>query len=168
MREAAEFRMPYQLRQLFTTILVYSQVAEVRQLWARFYDDLSQAFVHRYRALLGQEKEDMIKFKTLKSLYYLLQISGYAVADFNLPQLHDFPALVLDSLMRNNLLRRELEGYDQNTLQEIVDQEDQLNEGQRAILTKASRRLMIRTKATNYSSLMAQGELGSRLFFGTS
>ncbi|GMF46074.1 unnamed protein product [Phytophthora fragariaefolia] len=133
MREAAEFRLPYQLRQQFTTILVYSQVAEVRQLWERFYDDLSQDFAHRYRALLRQEKEDMIKFKTLKSLNDLLQISGYAVADFDLPQLHDFPALVLDSLMRNNLIRLELEGYDQNTLQAIVDQEDQLNEGQRAI-----------------------------------
>ncbi|GMF58936.1 unnamed protein product [Phytophthora fragariaefolia] len=119
--------------QLFTTILVYSQVAEVRQLWERFYDDLSQDFAHRYRALLGQEKEDMIKFKTLKSLNDLLHISGYAVADFDLPQLHDFPALVLDSLMSNNLIRRELEGYDQNTLQAIVDQEDELNEGQRAI-----------------------------------
>ncbi|GMF18653.1 unnamed protein product [Phytophthora fragariaefolia] len=133
MREAAEFRMPYQLRQLFTTILVYSQVVEVRQLWERFYDEFSQDFAHRYRVLLGQEKEDMIKFKPLKSLNDLLHISGDAVADFDLPQLHDFPALVLDSLMRNNLIRRELEGYDQNPLQAIIDQEDQLNEGQRAI-----------------------------------
>ncbi|GMF31887.1 unnamed protein product [Phytophthora fragariaefolia] len=69
----------------------------------------------------------MIKFKTLKCLSDLLQISEYAVADFDLPQLHDFPALVLDSPMRNNLIRCELEGYDQNTLQAIVDQEDQLN-----------------------------------------
>ncbi|GMF34391.1 unnamed protein product [Phytophthora fragariaefolia] len=119
--------------QLFTTILVYSQVVEVRQLWERFYDEFSQDFAHRYRALLGQEKEDMIKFKPLKSLNDLLHISGYAVADFDLPQIHDFPALVLDSLMRNNLIRRELEGYDQNTLQAIIDQEDQLNEGQRVI-----------------------------------
>ncbi|GMF41682.1 unnamed protein product [Phytophthora fragariaefolia] len=76
MREAAVFRMPYQLRQLFTTILVYSQVAEVRQLWERFYDDISQAFAHRYPTLLGQAKEDMIMFETLKSLNELVQISG--------------------------------------------------------------------------------------------
>ncbi|GMG16681.1 unnamed protein product [Phytophthora fragariaefolia] len=75
----------------------------------------------------------MIKFKTLKRLNVLLQNSGYAVADFDLPQLHDFPALVLDSLMRNNLILRELEGCDQNTLQALVDQEGHLNEGQRAI-----------------------------------
>ncbi|KAE9276432.1 hypothetical protein PR003_g29064, partial [Phytophthora rubi] len=51
----------------------------------------------------------------------------------DLPQLHQYPELVLDSLLRNSLLRRELEGYDQSTLQCIVDQEDQLNDGQRAI-----------------------------------
>ncbi|GMF56347.1 unnamed protein product [Phytophthora fragariaefolia] len=101
------------------------------------YENASTTTFHKTlrigTALLGQEKEDVIKFKTLKSLNDLLQISGYAVADFDRPQLHDFPALVLDSLMRNNLIRRELEGYDQNTLQAIVDQEDQLDEGQRAI-----------------------------------
>ncbi|GMF46737.1 unnamed protein product [Phytophthora fragariaefolia] len=88
MREAAEFRMPYQLRQLFTTILVYSQVAEVCQLWERFYDGLSQDFAHRAG-------------------------TGFA---------HD-----------EQQIRRELEGYGQTTVQAIVDQEDQLNEGQRAI-----------------------------------
>ncbi|GMF14737.1 unnamed protein product [Phytophthora fragariaefolia] len=104
MREAAGFRMPYQLRQLFTTILVYSQVAEIRQLWERLYDDLSQDFAHRYHTLSGQEKEDMIKFKPLKSLNELLQISGYAVADFDLPQLHDFPALAANKPGQGNKL----------------------------------------------------------------
>ncbi|KAE9278548.1 hypothetical protein PF008_g28593 [Phytophthora fragariae] len=134
MTEAAAFKKPYELRQLFATIIVYSQVSEVRQLWDQFYDDLSQDYTHTYRALQGQEKEDLIQFKTLKSLHDLLQINGYAVANFDdLPQLHQYPALVLDSLLRNSLLRRELEGYDQSTLQSIVDQENQLNDGQRAI-----------------------------------
>ncbi|KAE9208495.1 hypothetical protein PF005_g12200 [Phytophthora fragariae] len=134
MTEAAAFKKPYELRQLFATIIVYSQVSEVRQLWDQFYDDLSQDYAYTYRALQGQEKEDLIQFKTLKSLHDLLQINGYTVADFDdLPQLHQYPELVLDSLLRNSLLRRELEGYDQSTLQSIVDQEDQLNDGQRAI-----------------------------------
>ncbi|KAE9002551.1 hypothetical protein PR001_g18217 [Phytophthora rubi] len=110
------------------------QVSEIRQLWDQFYDDLSQDYAYTYRALQGQEKEDLIQFKTLKSLHDLLQINGYAVADFDdLPQLHQYPALVVDSLLRNSLLRRELEGYDQSILQSIVDQENQLNDGQRAI-----------------------------------
>ncbi|KAE9073054.1 hypothetical protein PF007_g25951 [Phytophthora fragariae] len=134
MTEAAAFKKPYELRQLFATIIVYSQVSEVRQLWDQFYDDLSQDYAYTYRTLQGQEKEDLIQFTTLKSLHDLLQINGYAAADFDdLPQLHQYPELVLDSLLRNSLLRRELEGYDQSTLQSIVDQEDQLNDGQRAI-----------------------------------
>ncbi|KAG6612900.1 helitron helicase-like protein [Phytophthora cinnamomi] len=133
MEEAAAFKMPYQLRQLFATIIVYSQVSEVRVLWNRFYDVLSEDFAHTYRGLEGQEKEDMIRFHTLKDLNDLLQINGYVVADFDLPQLDDYPRLVLDSLLRNNLIRRELEGYQHSTLQAIVDQESQLNDGQRAI-----------------------------------
>ncbi|KAG3086459.1 hypothetical protein PI124_g12786 [Phytophthora idaei] len=41
MTEASQFRMPYQLRQLFATIIVYSQVVEIGALWERYYDDLS-------------------------------------------------------------------------------------------------------------------------------
>ncbi|KAE9016916.1 hypothetical protein PR002_g13538 [Phytophthora rubi] len=132
MTEAAAFKKPHELRQQFATIIVYSQVSEVRQMWDQFYDDLSQDYAYTYRALQGQEKEDLVQFKTLKSLHDLLQINGYAVADFDLPQLHQYPALVLDSLLRNSLLRRELEGYDQSTLQSIVGQEDQINVGQRS------------------------------------
>ncbi|GMF41744.1 unnamed protein product [Phytophthora fragariaefolia] len=117
---------------------------------------------------LGEEKEDMIKFKTLKSLNDLLQISGYTVADFDLPQLHDFPALVLDSLMRNNLIRRELEGYDHNTLQAIVDQEDQLNEGQRAIFDEIVQAANDPDQGNKLFFIDGQGELGSRHCFGTS
>ncbi|GMG17632.1 unnamed protein product [Phytophthora fragariaefolia] len=46
----------------------------------------------------------MIKFKTLKSLNDLLQISGYAVADFDLPQLHDFPVLAANNPDQDNKL----------------------------------------------------------------
>ncbi|KAE8881433.1 hypothetical protein PF003_g34407 [Phytophthora fragariae] len=81
MTEAAALKKPYELRQLFATIIVYSQVSEVRQLCDQFYDDLSQDYAYTYRALQGQEKEDLIQFKTLKSLYDLLQINGYAVAE---------------------------------------------------------------------------------------
>ncbi|KAG6618643.1 helitron helicase-like protein [Phytophthora cinnamomi] len=76
MEEAAAFKMPYQLRQLFATSIVYSQVSEVRVLWNRFYEVLSEDFAYTYRGLEGQEKEDMIRFHTLKDLNDLLQISG--------------------------------------------------------------------------------------------
>ncbi|GMF41136.1 unnamed protein product [Phytophthora fragariaefolia] len=75
----------------------------------------------------------MITFHTLKRLNDLLQISGQAVAGFDLPQLSDYPTLVLDSLLENNLIRRELEGYDHSVLQDVDDHTGELNEGQRAI-----------------------------------
>ncbi|KAG6623114.1 helitron helicase-like protein [Phytophthora cinnamomi] len=81
--EAAAFKMPYQLRQFFATIIVYSQVSEVRALWNRFYEVLSQDFAFIYEDLEGQEKEYTIRFHTLKDLNDLLQISGYVVADFD-------------------------------------------------------------------------------------
>ncbi|GMF49014.1 unnamed protein product [Phytophthora fragariaefolia] len=46
MSEASAFRMPYQLRQLFAALLVYSQVSDVRGLWAQFYDELARDFAN--------------------------------------------------------------------------------------------------------------------------
>ncbi|GMF51137.1 unnamed protein product [Phytophthora fragariaefolia] len=133
MSEASAFRMPYQLRQLFATLLVYSQVSDVRGLWDQFYDELARDVAYKYRNLEGQTKQVMIPFHTLKSLNDLLQISGQAVAGFDLPQLSDYPTMVLDSLLEINLIRREREGYDHSVLQDVDDHTDELNEGQRAI-----------------------------------
>ncbi|KAG3246135.1 hypothetical protein PI124_g9133 [Phytophthora idaei] len=86
--EASQLRMPYQLRQLFATIIVYSQVVEVGALWERFYDDLSLDFGYKYRSLEGNAKEEMVKFHTLKNLTDLLLANGSAVVHFeDLPQL---------------------------------------------------------------------------------
>ncbi|KAG3069795.1 hypothetical protein PC122_g16436 [Phytophthora cactorum] len=116
MTEASQFRMPYQLRQLFATIIVYSQVVEVGAL------------------LEGNAKEEMVKFHTLKSLNDLLLANGSAVAHFeDLPQLCEYPHLVLDLLLQNNLIRREMEGYNHDVLQETVDQEHLLNGEQRSV-----------------------------------
>ncbi|KAG4050281.1 hypothetical protein PC123_g14472 [Phytophthora cactorum] len=134
MTEASQFRMPYQLRQLFATIIVYSQVVEVGALWERFYDDLSLDFGYKYHSLEGNAKEEMVKFHTLKSLNDLLLANGSAVAHFeDLPQLCEYPHLVLHSQLQNNLIRREMEGYNHDVLQETVDQEHLLNDEQRSV-----------------------------------
>ncbi|KAG2902808.1 hypothetical protein PC119_g16072 [Phytophthora cactorum] len=116
MTEASQFRMPYQLRQLFATIIVYSQVVEVDAL------------------LEGNTKEEMVKFHTLKNLNDLLLANGSAIAHFeDLPQLCEYPHLVLDSLLQNNIIRRKMEGYSLDVLQETVDQEHLLNDEQRSV-----------------------------------
>ncbi|KAG3195902.1 hypothetical protein PC128_g8083 [Phytophthora cactorum] len=67
-------------------------------------------------------------------LYDLLLANGSAVAHFeDLPQLCEYPHLVLDSLLQNNLIRREMEGYNHDVLQETVDQEHLLNDEQRSV-----------------------------------
>ncbi|KAG3129897.1 hypothetical protein PI124_g20806 [Phytophthora idaei] len=76
----------------------------------------------------------MVKFHTLKNLNDLLLANGSAVAHFeDLPQLCEYPHLVLDSLLQNNLIRREMEGYSHDVLQETVDQEHLLNGEQRSV-----------------------------------
>ncbi|EEY61181.1 helitron helicase-like protein [Phytophthora infestans T30-4] len=132
--EAAEFQMPYQLRQLFVTILVYSAPANVGVLWDRFFADLSQDFARKHQALMDPFKSALVEFETLMSIQELLQASGYAVADFDeLPQLGSFPTLIREALRQNGLLRRELTGYDASALEAIVNTEDQLNESQRVV-----------------------------------
>lgn len=100
--------MPYQLRQLFPTILVYSQIAEVRTLWDGFYADMAKDFDFKYRLLEGQAKENMVQFHTLKRFHDLLQASGPGLDRFDLPQLNQFSDLMLLALVENNLIRREM------------------------------------------------------------
>ncbi|KAH7482044.1 ATP-dependent DNA helicase PIF1 [Phytophthora ramorum] len=129
--EAAEFQMPYQLRQLFATILVYSAPTDAQGLWDQFFKDLSLDYDYRNREMLDPFKTSVVTFDTLKSIQDLLSVSGYSVQDFDLPRLSEFPRLVLESVLQNNLIRRELTGYDASVLEQIVSEEDHLNEEQR-------------------------------------
>ncbi|OWZ17461.1 Helitron helicase [Phytophthora megakarya] len=70
-------------------------------------------------------------FKTLLSLQLLLEVSGYAVADFDLPELD--PTLRHKSLLENSLICREMTTYSDLDLAEVGHAEDQLNNGQRVI-----------------------------------
>jgi len=133
MTEAVAFRMPYQLRQFFATLLVYSNVSDVRALWDKFSSHLAEDYAREYRELEGQTKEDMVMFHTLKSLNDLLQVSGASVQDYDLPQLGDYPDLVRDALLDNNLIRRELEGYDHDVLADVDGHTNDLNEEQHDI-----------------------------------
>ncbi|RLN72925.1 hypothetical protein BBJ28_00026798, partial [Nothophytophthora sp. Chile5] len=79
------------------------------------YQDIPKRFrwtdlAYKYRA--RQNKDEVVMFHTLKSLHDLLVASGKALHEFDLPQLTEFPDLVLQSLLENTLIRRELEGYD--------------------------------------------------------
>ncbi|KAG2825646.1 hypothetical protein PC113_g21886 [Phytophthora cactorum] len=106
----------------------------------------------RYQAALGRmihvSPRDMQRFYMrvllchrkgpTSCLYDLLLANGSAVAHFeDLPQLCEYPHLVLDSLLQNNLIRREMEGYNHDVLQETVDQEHLLNDEQRSVYSRS-------------------------------
>ncbi|OWZ08498.1 Helitron helicase [Phytophthora megakarya] len=133
MEEAREYKMPYQLRQLFATLLAYSMPTDVRGMWNQFYADLSEDYAHTFHEMSEPHK-----------------ISGYAVADFALPELH--PTMLHESLLDNSLIRRELTSYSDSVLAEIVHTEAQLNNEQRAIYDQI-------VGAVN------QPEQGKKLFF---
>ncbi|KAG2765086.1 hypothetical protein PC129_g6013 [Phytophthora cactorum] len=133
MSEAAGFQMPYQLRESFATLLEYPMPTDVRGLWDRFYKDLSEDYSRTYRDLLEPLRSSTVMFKTLHSIQELLQVSGFSVHDFDLPQLSQFPRMMLESLPENTLIRRELASYNELALEEIVESEDQLNPGQKDI-----------------------------------
>ncbi|KAG3014209.1 hypothetical protein PC123_g18035 [Phytophthora cactorum] len=123
MSEAVGFQMPYQLRQLFETLLVYSMLTDFRGLWDRFYKDLSEDFSRAYRSLLEPLRSSTVMFKTPHSILKLLQVSGFSVHDFDLPQLSQFPRMMLESLLENTLISRELTSSNESALEEIVDSE---------------------------------------------
>ncbi|KAG3114560.1 hypothetical protein PI125_g6318 [Phytophthora idaei] len=152
MSQAAGFQMPYQLRQPFATLLVYSMPTDVRGLWDRFYKDLSEDFSQTYRDLLEPLRSSTVMFKTLHSIQELLQVSRFSVHDFDLPQLNQFPRIVLESLPENTLIHRELTAYNESALEEISESEDQLNPEQKDIYDRIL-------------GAVDQPELGTKLFF---
>ncbi|OWY97751.1 Helitron helicase [Phytophthora megakarya] len=81
MEEAREYKIPYQLRQQFATLLAYSKPTDVRGMWNQFYTDLSEDYAHTFRVMSEPHKSKTVLFKTLLSLQLLLEVSGYAVAD---------------------------------------------------------------------------------------
>ncbi|OWZ06912.1 Helitron helicase [Phytophthora megakarya] len=60
MEEAKEYKMPYQLRQLFATLLAYSMPTDVRGMWNQFYTDLSEDYAHTFRDMSEPHKSKTV------------------------------------------------------------------------------------------------------------
>ncbi|OWZ15074.1 Helitron helicase [Phytophthora megakarya] len=71
--------MPYQLRQLFGTILVYSLPGIPLGLWEHFKSDLSEDFLRE----LGMDADvRKVGFKTMKSLNNILRVNGKTLESY--------------------------------------------------------------------------------------
>lgn len=126
--EAAQFKMPYQLRQLFAIILVYSLPSDVKGLWDMFLDVLSLDYQRQF----GFGPEHLrVQYYTLKSLDTILRANGKTLEDFSnsLKQLGDFPAEIQGEAAMT-LVERERTAYSEELLDSITANFHKLNAGQ--------------------------------------
>jgi hypothetical protein len=102
MAEAREFQMPKQLRNLFATLLVFGDVANVHQLWNENFNAMAEDFVHK-----GIPEGQLQIQAVLQSLNLFLQNHAKSVSDYDLPKLlpdihaDELPRLILEELSYN-------------------------------------------------------------------
>jgi len=81
--EAATFQMPSALRRLFATILVFCEVTNVRELWDKHFEAMSEDFIADN---VNAKVTEQMVLKDLKSLLYSM---GKDIKSFDLPHLLD-------------------------------------------------------------------------------
>lgn len=86
LEEASLYHMPYSLRRLFSTILVYFPPINARQLWDRFQDALSEDYCRS--AILSKEQ---IQLQVLQQINSFLESMGKSINEFGIvPQVLRF------------------------------------------------------------------------------
>ncbi|EEY60735.1 helitron helicase-like protein [Phytophthora infestans T30-4] len=145
LREAAEVKMPYQLRQLFGIILVYSMPGNAKDLWDRFKKDMSEdharSIEKRDADRLNVREEEvrlrMAEYKALKNLADYLVSNQKSLDMYGLPLLADYDdvsAQVDDPDSASvDVVQQEIDAYPQNELEHVAEQADHLNSNQRDI-----------------------------------
>lgn len=78
--EATLYQMPVALRQLFSTILVYCEPTNPRQLWNKFYVPLSEDFMN-----IEGIDEKTAENKTIQCISDLLESVGKDISTYDLP-----------------------------------------------------------------------------------
>ncbi|KAG5560632.1 hypothetical protein RHGRI_003828 [Rhododendron griersonianum] len=80
--EAASFKMPLALRQLFATVLVYCEPSDVRKLWDLLFEAMSEDFTRKEAV-----STEVCLLKTLRSVDYFLDGMGRSIKDYDLPSM---------------------------------------------------------------------------------
>lgn len=133
MADAARWALPYQLRQLFVTLLLFCQVANPTKL----FDDHIHAMGDDIRYDTSQltagislpQIELHIKSYVLLELQRLLNNIGHALGHFGLPQ----PDHHASSILENNLILDDLTYASDDKLQKATEQLSKLNDTQKTI-----------------------------------
>ena len=116
--------MPRQLRQLFASILVYCQPANIRDLWEKYLDDLIEDFFRK-----TNDKKLSIA-KALIEINDFLHQNGVTITDFSeLPEI-EYSLLEIDQL--DSLIIEE-QNYDQDKIDQTLLNLVKLNSDQKLI-----------------------------------
>ncbi|XP_052169379.1 uncharacterized protein LOC127786097 isoform X1 [Oryza glaberrima] len=135
MADAAHWALPYQLRELFVTLLLFCDVANPLALFEEYMASMGEdATYHITHNALGINSSapsitQYVRSYVLSELDTLLKNTGYNLEQFHLPQ----PTARITSIFANRLLMDE-QGYDfDKILVEAVEQLGRLNLNQRDI-----------------------------------
>ncbi|KAK4380887.1 hypothetical protein Sango_3022000 [Sesamum angolense] len=79
LEEASQYQMPYSLRRLFSTILMYCSPANPTKLWEKFKPHMSEDFRRQ-----GYLSEHEIEIKTLEGINEFLETLGRSLKEFHL------------------------------------------------------------------------------------
>ena len=98
--EVTSLRMPYSLRRLFVTILIFCEPTDVRGLWNEFFTHM----VEDYQTTNNVVESDLTNM-LLKDLNELLNLHGKKIEDYDLPSL---PPNTVDGDAIPSLIQEEL------------------------------------------------------------
>src|ERR1043165_2102708 len=111
LEEASYFKMPYQLRQLFASIIIYCQPANLKDLWDNYLDNLIEDFIFQ-----GDSRELAITKLLVFLEKYLIQ-NELSLLDY--PELPNPDYSLLDESQQNSLIADE-QNYDQGEIDQTL------------------------------------------------
>ena len=124
LEEAAYFKMPSQLRQLFASIMIYCQPANLKVLWDNYLDDLIEDFIFQ------DDSRELAITKLLVFLEKYLIQNGLSLLDY--PELPNPDYSLLDESQQNSLIADE-QNYDQGEIDQTLTNLTNLNSDQQKI-----------------------------------
>jgi hypothetical protein len=111
--DATHWASPYQLRQLFVTLLVFCEVSDPPKLFTGHCANMSENITYRINRVSSSSNSSAMKNFVTSSLLFELdklpQDAGYSLSHFSLPILDDIGTASIE----NRLILHEL-SYDTN------------------------------------------------------
>jgi hypothetical protein len=130
--DAAHWALPYQLRELFVTLLLFCNVTDPLALFEEHFSRMGEDYMHRIGHSMTYHSTPFtqhVRSFVLAEIDKLLRNSGYSLPHFNLPE----PILTSACAVGNRLLTDE-QAYDIDRISvEAAEQLNQLNLNQKHV-----------------------------------